>query len=116
MELTIPALPLVSTGLLTIELKTGAMQTGDASFEQRQPAKVGLVGDPGSSGPTYADLAQVPERDGRTQYTVPPPYAYADGKISQAQNLPARAAKIPFERLFYKLDDPSGRYSQSVFY
>jgi hypothetical protein len=115
MELTVPALGQVTTGLLTIELKTGAVQVGDATFEQRQPAKVGLVGDPGSPGPTYADLALVPEKDGRTQAT-PPPYFYNNGQIGLAQNLPNRAAQIPFSRLYYKLADPSGRYSQFVFY
>ncbi len=112
MELTTPALPSVTTGLLTVELKTGAMQTGDGTFEQRQPSIVGLVGDPGSPGPTYADLSQLPEKDARTD--TPPPFAYSNGKITGASNLPSRANTIP--RLYYKLNDPSGRYSQFVFY
>jgi hypothetical protein len=111
----------VTTGLLTVELKKGrvaigyAPQTGAEIFEQRQPAKVGMVGDPGSSGPTYADLALVQEKDVRTQST-PPPYAYSNGQITGAQNLPTRAAQIPFSRLYNKLDDPTGTYSQYVFY
>jgi len=109
----------VTTGLLTIELKTGAMQTGDAAFEQKQPAKVGLVGDPGSSGPTYSDLALLPEKDVRTSPSAASavaPYFYQDGKFGQAQNLPDRASKIPQSRFSYRLDEPSGRYGQYVFY
>src|SRR5690242_18862760 len=63
LELTLPALPTVTSGLLTVELKTGAVQSGNATFQQRDPARIGLVGDPGSAGPTYADLSQVPEKD-----------------------------------------------------
>jgi len=115
MELRRPPFTGVSTGLLTTELKTGAMQTGDAAFEQRQPAKIGLVGDPGSAGPTYADLALLPEKDGRPG-KAPAPYFYDAGKFGQAQNLPNRASRIPETRFSYKLDDPSGRFSQYVFY
>lgn len=114
MELTIPALATVTTGLLTVELKTGKMQVGDAAFEQHDPAKVGLVGDSGSASPTYADLALLPEKDGRA-FPEPPPYFYSNGRLLQAQNLPARANNIPHGSLYHKLDDPSGTYSQYVF-
>src|SRR4051794_25099857 len=45
----------VTTGLLTIELKTGNMQTGDATFAQRQPAHMNIAGDSGFDSPSYAD-------------------------------------------------------------
>ncbi|MGI8855422.1 MAG: hypothetical protein ACR2JW_06705, partial [Thermomicrobiales bacterium] len=51
----------VTTGLLTVELKSGKLQTGDNTFEQRSPAQVNMAGDPGSDGPTYADLSKLNE-------------------------------------------------------
>jgi hypothetical protein len=113
----------VTTGLLTVELKKGRVAVGyDPSsgaelFDQRQPAKIGMVGDPGSPGPTYADLAQVMEKDTRPADPIPTPYFYDNGtgKISGAQNLPSRASKLLFTGLYHKLDDPSGTYGQYVF-
>jgi hypothetical protein len=45
----------VTNGLLPIELMTGRMQVGFSQFEQRGPAKVSAIGDPGQF-PTYEDL------------------------------------------------------------
>jgi hypothetical protein len=45
----------VTNGLLTIELMTGRLQTGNTQFETRSPAPIAAIGDPGSF-PTYADL------------------------------------------------------------
>ncbi len=59
MELTHPAQGLVTNGLLTVELITGRVQLGDATFEQRLPARVPAVGDPDNPFPTYADLQPV---------------------------------------------------------
>jgi hypothetical protein len=59
MELTHPAQGLVTNGLLTVELITGRVQRGDATFEQRPPARVPAVGDPDNAFPTYADLQAV---------------------------------------------------------
>ncbi len=59
MEITFPDAPIsawyVTNGLLPIELMTGRVQAGDNRFEQRSPASIAAVGDPGSF-PTYADL------------------------------------------------------------
>jgi hypothetical protein len=45
----------VTSGLLATELITGNVQTGDATFEQRDPARIPVAGDPDSvSTPTYA--------------------------------------------------------------
>jgi hypothetical protein len=49
----------VTAGLLTVELITGKQQNGDATFQQRDPAKVTVAGDPDNPYPTYADLAKL---------------------------------------------------------
>ena len=44
----------VTNGLLVRELVTGQLQVGDAQFENRQPAQIGVAGDADdTSGPTY---------------------------------------------------------------
>ena len=60
MELTNPAgdsgsIWYVTNGLLVVELITGNMQVGDASFLQRQPAVVNVAGDADDpTGPSYS--------------------------------------------------------------
>ncbi len=54
MELTNPARGDVTNGLLASELIYGRVQTGDNTFEQRQPAAVAIAGDADNPGPTYA--------------------------------------------------------------
>jgi len=102
----------VTFGLLATELKSGRLQLGDTMFEQRAPAKVGMAGDPGGSGPNYADLALLPEHDGRPT-SGPPPYFWRDGTFSQSQNYPF-GRDIPVSSP-HDLSDPSGRYRQWVF-
>jgi hypothetical protein len=53
----------VTNGLLPIELMTGRMQLGNSRFEQRAPARVSAIGDPGNY-PTYADLLPVYQSPG----------------------------------------------------
>lgn len=53
----------VTNGLLPIELMTGRMQLGNSRFEQRGPARVSAIGDPGNY-PTYADLLPVYQSPG----------------------------------------------------
>jgi len=61
----------VTNGLLVVELVSGQMQIGDAQFEPRTPATIGVAGDPGdTTGPTYAAMANV-------MYAPP----YADGQV-----------------------------------
>jgi hypothetical protein len=60
MEINDPNAPIttpwyVTTGRLPVELITGHIQTGDQRFDQRAPAALAAVGDPGSF-PSYADL------------------------------------------------------------
>lgn len=77
----------VSNGLLTVELLSGRIQTGDTLFEQRQAAHVPVAGDPDNIFPTYADLQNVAAKV--AQDTVPvtmllkpgvPPSPYAAGQ------------------------------------
>ncbi|MEZ4521133.1 MAG: CHRD domain-containing protein [Thermomicrobiales bacterium] len=47
----------VTNGLLVVEMVTGKMQVGDTAFEDREPADVNIVGDPGNAfSPTYAEI------------------------------------------------------------
>jgi subtilisin family serine protease len=59
----------ITNGLLSLELITGRMQLGDATFEQHLPAIVNVAGDPDdTAGPTYATftnlLGAAPAEDG----------------------------------------------------
>ncbi|MDQ6603846.1 MAG: cupredoxin family copper-binding protein [Chloroflexota bacterium] len=58
MELNAPGGP-VTAGLLSVELISGQQQNGDATFVQRDPARVTVAGDPDNPFPTYADLAKL---------------------------------------------------------
>lgn len=50
----------VTNGLLVTEMITGQMQTGDATFEPREPSAVNLAGDlDDMSGPTYATFGRL---------------------------------------------------------
>jgi hypothetical protein len=53
----------VTNGLLPIELMTGRLQLGNSRFEQRAPARISAIGDPGNY-PTYADLLPVYQSPG----------------------------------------------------
>jgi hypothetical protein len=53
----------VTNGLLPIELMTGRLQLGNSRFEQKGPARVSAIGDPGNF-PTYADLLPVYQSPG----------------------------------------------------
>ncbi len=50
----------ITNGLLSKELITGQMQTGDNTFESRYSADIPVAGDPDdANGPTYATLSRV---------------------------------------------------------
>jgi hypothetical protein len=108
MELTTPASP-VTNGLLTVELKSGQLQLGDDSFEQRAAATVGVAGDPGTPGPTYADLAQLPEKSPQ-----------AAGSVNLGYDVPSDSFKTtaastdPALTYAAYISDPSGRFGQNV--
>lgn len=77
----------VTNGLLTVELKTGRMQVGDNAFEQRLPATIGVAGDPGQAGPTYADLAKFPEHSPQIANSILTA-TYANGAFTQSNITP----------------------------
>lgn len=55
----------VTNGLLTVELISGRMQTGNQSYEQRPPANINVTGDDGDMvAPTYASFAGVSNANG----------------------------------------------------
>lgn len=50
----------VTNGLLVVEMVTGRIQTGEARFEDAQPATVNVAGDAGDpAGPTYGTIGQL---------------------------------------------------------
>ncbi|MCL5257604.1 MAG: hypothetical protein M1319_07400 [Chloroflexi bacterium] len=68
----------VTNGLLVVEMVSGKMQTGDASFTDRWPAEIPVAGDPADvnpNGPTYASFAPVASLNGDNR---------ADNKAGQA--------------------------------
>ncbi|MDQ2786212.1 MAG: hypothetical protein M3Y58_14560 [Chloroflexota bacterium] len=99
----------VTNGLLTVELKTGRVQVGDTAFEQRLPATIGVAGDPGQAGPTYADLAKLPERAPQS-VTGALTTTYANGAFVQSNVTPTD----PQLALVQYITDPGGRYGQYV--
>lgn len=61
MEITNPEAPrdlwYVTNGLLVVEMVSGRVQTGETTFEDREPAEVNVAGDAGDSGgPTYQTI------------------------------------------------------------
>jgi glucose/arabinose dehydrogenase len=60
----------VTNGLLARELISGQLQTGNQRFENRQPAQIGVAGDPNdTNGPTYQSFGNLtgaqPNRSGQ---------------------------------------------------
>ncbi|MHB8647457.1 MAG: hypothetical protein ACYDAR_16870, partial [Thermomicrobiales bacterium] len=99
----------VTNGLLTVELKTGKVQVGDNAFEQRVPATIGVAGDPGQAGPTYADLAKLPERSPQIANGILTT-TYASGAFVQSNVIPTD----PQLALVQYVTDPGGRFGQYV--
>ena len=99
----------VTNGLLTVELKTGRVQTGNDRFEQRAPASIGVAGDPGQAGPTYASFALLPERVNQTTGAVLTT-TYTNGEFVQSPVVPTD----PQLALTQYLTDPGGRFGQYV--
>jgi hypothetical protein len=108
MEQTNPDRP-VTNGLLTVELKSGQLQIGDNSFQPRNPAFIGIAGDQDTAGPTYASLAQLPEKT--PQQT---------GGVNLGYNTPSQtfvtvtASTDPAMQFVTYQGDPGGRFGQSI--
>ncbi len=121
MELTNPATGMVTNGLLTVELVTGQMQTGDAIFESRDPAKINVAGDPGSAGVTYTDLAHAPKfaSPGATGNGSPYPWAYDNGTFNPRGDFQYKRDGDHFvsttpDGPFYPFDAPASAHSVRV--
>ncbi len=99
----------VTNGLLTVELKSGRMQRGNNDFEQRIPATIGIAGDLGQPGPTYADLAKLPERVSPTP-GVALTTVFTNGQFTQSSVVPTDSALA----LTQYVTDPGGRFGQYV--
>lgn len=74
MEMTNPAAGrgnqwFITSGLLTVELVSGQMQTGDSSYVKKSPAAIPVAGDPNAANtPTYAtftNIASLPATNNR---------------------------------------------------
>ncbi len=102
----------VTNGLLTVELKTGKMQIGDNAFEQRLPATISIAGDPGQAGPTYADLAKLPERSQQSPQVPAGAVTtiFSNGMFALSSVIPTD----PQLALVQYVGDPGGRYGQYV--
>ncbi len=111
----------VTTGLLTVELKSGNRQLGDNTFEQHGPAKINIAGDPGTDGLTYADLSKFAEYYDPNSPNTYSGYIFGDNHqvtpLTQDNsatygsqfNVPA-----PGDTFRY-VSDPSNRYGQVVY-
>jgi len=110
MEKTNPARP-VTNGLLTVELKSGQLQLGDVSFEQRNRAEIGIAGDQDAPGPTYATLndPNLPERVASRSGAVDRGYDGASKTFVNVQ--PASDPELAF--VTYQ-GDPGGRFGQNI--
>jgi len=90
----------VTTGLLTVELKSGKVQLGDGAFETRSPAQVNMAGDPGGNGLTYAYIV------GENHQFTP---------ITAENSKPYAQFDPPTGDTFIYVADPSKHYGQVVY-
>jgi hypothetical protein len=109
MELTNPATGTVTNGLLAVELKTGQLQLGNDSFQQRAAAAIGIAGDPGAAGPTYASLAQLPEKVPQANGSVNLGYDIATNTF-----VTTAPSADPAAIFGAYISDPGGRFGQNV--
>ena len=109
----------VTTGLLTVELKSGKVQLGDNTFEQRSPAAVNLAGDPSTDSVTYADLSKLNEHYDNAP-TTPSAYVFTnDHNFHFLSNDEGKQYAAQFDApsgdTFVYQSDPSNRYGQYVY-
>jgi hypothetical protein len=104
----------LTNGRLVVEMMRGQIQVGDSRYLAQPPAAIAIIGDAGSGDPTYADLANLPERDERTDPDLFP-FAF-DAQTQQwapTQTLPTGIS--PQMLAGTRTEDPNGRYSQRLF-
>ena len=81
----------VTNGLLSTELITGRMQTGDNEFEEREPAQVNVAGDAGDpTGPTYATFGMVLDEPSMSEGTVLVWRIDREGNVTEDETLAER--------------------------
>lgn len=108
MEKTNPSRP-VTNGLLTVELKTGQLQLGDVSFEQRNRAQIEIAGDQDAPGPTYATLNGQDEK-----------VAQRGGAMDRGYDVPSKTfvnvppARDPELAFVTYQGDPGNRFGQNI--
>ena len=100
MEITNPAgdagsIWYVTNGLLVVELITGQMQTGNASFSQRQPAQVNVAGDADDpTGPTYATFGGLLNAPPAAVGTLLTNRLSRDGQVTNDPSLAAQGLTV----------------------
>lgn len=99
----------ITSGLLTVELKSGNLQLGNATFAQYPPAYIGVAGDPGGGGPTYADLQQLPEQVTQANGAVNLRFEPSSNTFA-----PTTASSDPQAAFAEYIADPNGRFGQNV--
>ena len=109
----------VTNGLLTVELISGQMQTGNAAFEARGPAAIPLASDADdANAPTYASFGTVANTSaGAKRQADRTRDGYATGRINKQGTVtddPAKAA-LPEARIAY-YDATSGHNVPRVFW
>jgi len=109
MELTNPATGKVTNGLLTVELTTGTLQLGDNTFQQYPGAGIGIAGDPGQPGPTYASLGELPPSNPQTTGSVSLVFNVTTNSFTSGT--PSTDPNAVFSSY---LSDPSGRFGQNI--
>lgn len=77
----------VTNGLLARELITGQMQLGDNQFEQREPARVYIAGDPDPAAPTYATFSGLMTHQPLPQGSVITQTVDASGAVGADESL-----------------------------
>ena len=74
----------VTNGLLTVEMITGKLQTGDTDFVKQSPANLPVVGDTNNTFPKYADLASLYNKvqpDNNVGQPVPQRFKFGIGSV-----------------------------------
>ncbi len=99
----------ITSGLLTVELKSGNLQLGNNTFAQYAPAYIGVAGDPGGGGPTYADLQQLPERVMQASGSVN--LRFEPTSNTFAANTALSDPQAAFAEY---ISDPNGRFGQNI--
>jgi hypothetical protein len=90
MEINNPRLPandkwFVTNGLLTVELISGRMQTGNTKFENRRPAAIPMASDPDdANAPTYATFGTVANTSAGEKRQPDNKGKYATSRIDKA--------------------------------